>query len=115
MYHVCVLNLQPFKILFYLQARVSNSNDSCKDNASGTEKKLKRDQFQFTQEQPLQNDDTGNITCTENSKGTGVFCRGGIFKFFMNLNLGSPRLSCLVYMFLQKYSFEITSPKIFVN
>ncbi|RHN41742.1 putative CRAL-TRIO lipid binding domain, CRAL/TRIO domain-containing protein [Medicago truncatula] len=54
------------------EARVSNSNHSCKDNASGTEKTLKRDQFQFTQEQPLQNDDTGNITCTENSKGTSI-------------------------------------------
>lgn len=73
-YHVCVLNLQPFKRLFYLQARVSNSNHSCKDNASGADKMLKSYQFQFSQEQPLQNDDMGNITCTENSKGTIRVC-----------------------------------------
>ncbi|KAK7386802.1 hypothetical protein VNO78_27138 [Psophocarpus tetragonolobus] len=54
------------------EVRVSDNYYSCDDSALAAEKVLKSDEFYITRGQPLQNDDTGNIACMENSKGTSV-------------------------------------------
>ncbi|XP_020228327.1 phosphatidylinositol/phosphatidylcholine transfer protein SFH13 isoform X1 [Cajanus cajan] len=51
------------------EVRVSNNYYSCDDSASTAEKMLESDEFHITQEQSLQNDDIGDISCVENSKG----------------------------------------------
>lgn len=53
-----------------MQVRVSDNYYSCDDSAPAAEKVLESDEFHITQEQSLQNDDTGNIACMENSTGT---------------------------------------------
>lgn len=69
-----VLSLKIFKTWFSLQVRVSDSYHSCNDSARAAKEVHKSDKFQITQEQSLQNDDMGNVTCTENSKGTELWC-----------------------------------------
>ncbi|KAL5172703.1 Phosphatidylinositol/phosphatidylcholine transfer protein SFH13 [Glycine soja] len=54
------------------EVRVSDNYYSCDDSAPAAEKVLESDEFHITQEQSLQNDDTGNIACMENSTGTSV-------------------------------------------
>ncbi|TKY58488.1 Phosphatidylinositol/phosphatidylcholine transfer protein SFH13 [Spatholobus suberectus] len=54
------------------EVRVSDNYYSCDDSARVAEKLLESDKFHITREQSLQNDDTGNIACMENSKGTSV-------------------------------------------
>lgn len=70
----CVLILQPFKSLLFLQVSISDSNDSGNDSAPAAEKFLKSDKFQFSREHSLRNDDMENITCTESFRGTVRVC-----------------------------------------
>ncbi|RDX86362.1 Phosphatidylinositol/phosphatidylcholine transfer protein SFH13, partial [Mucuna pruriens] len=66
------------------EVRVSDNYYSCDDSAPAAEKVLRSDEFHMTREQSLQNDDTGNISCMENS--TVMFFRSLRLEFWRTQN-----------------------------
>ncbi|WJX93357.1 hypothetical protein P8452_74892 [Trifolium repens] len=85
------------------EVRVSDrdSHHSCNDNTS-TEKMLKSNQFQFAQEQSLQNGDmrnTTSFTCREISKGTSVRNWFGFVKEKVERTNFQNASNMLIYLF----------------